>query len=227
MTRVTILAGEGEYGSHEAMRIVAADLREQLGAEISYRTPDVLDDYPEFPESTFGGLDELRTADLLVIYTRFRRLPDDEMAALRDYGGPVIGLRTSTHAFHYPPGSVWESWNDGFGRDVLGSPWISHHGHSSSTDVSRYPGVDHPVLTGIDQFRSRSWLYRVDLSPGCIPLLHGDPVDPEDEPTPGAVAWVRDNERRVFYASLGHPEDFELPEFRRLLVNAAGWCVKQ
>lgn len=228
--QVMVLAGEGEYRSDETMRSVADELNSQLGARVTYRVPDVLADYPDFPPSSFGGLVELADADLLVIYTRFRRLPDDEMAALADFrarGGAVLGLRTSTHAFHYPDSSPWSSWNDGFGREVLGTPWVSHHGHSSSTVVTREPGCSHPVLDGVPQrFTSRSWLYRTRLSQGCTPLLHGDPVDPEDAPTPGPVAWTRTvNGGPVFFTSLGHPEDFAAAEFHRLLLNAARWCL--
>src|SRR5262245_24693004 len=117
--RVVVLAGEGEYGSDQTMRGVAADLQAEFGTQVSYQVPDVLPDYPDFPSSSFGGLDALASADLLVIYTRFRRLPDAEMAALAQYtarGGAVLGLRTSTHAFSFPPESQWASWNDGFGR---------------------------------------------------------------------------------------------------------------
>jgi type 1 glutamine amidotransferase len=228
--RVVVLAGEGEYQSDRTMRAVAEDLRTQLAAHVTYQVPDVLPDYPDFPLSSFGGLAALADADLLVIYTRFRRLPDEEMAQLAGFrarGGAVLGLRTSTHAFHYPDGSPWHSWNDGFGREVLGSPWVSHHGHTSSTTVTRQPGSEHPILDGVPaHFRSRSWLYRVSLSEGCVPLLHGEPIDSEDAPTPGPVAWTREvHGGRVFYTGLGHPDDFALTAFRRLLVNAARWCL--
>jgi type 1 glutamine amidotransferase len=230
VTRVVVLAGEGEYDSADTMTTVADDLRAEVLADVTYLVPDVLDDMPEFPASSFGGLAVLETADLLVVYTRFRQLPDAEMAALAAYrarGGPVLGLRTSTHAFHFPPGSRWADWNDGFGRDVLGTPWVSHHGHSSRTEVSRIPEVRHPILGGLpDRFESRSWLYRVELAPGCRPLLHGDPIEPEDAPTPGPVAWTRRaGASRVFYTSLGHPDDFRSTAFRGLLVNAARWCL--
>jgi type 1 glutamine amidotransferase len=151
----------------------------------------------------------------------------DEIAHFIAHGGNVVGLRTSTHAFHFDDDSTWAGWNDGFGRDVLGSPWVSHHGHSSSTDVSRIPGEKHPVLDGIEpQFHVRSWLYRVRLQPDCRPLLHGEPVDPEDTPTPSAVAWIRDRgPGRVFFTSMGHPDDFHEESFRRLLLNATRWCL--
>jgi len=231
MNRVVVLAGEGEYESNRTMVAVADDVRRQLpDVDVVYRAPDVLEDFPTFPKSSFGDLTPLREADLLVVFTRFRVLPDSEMDELVRYverGGNVIGLRTSTHAFHFDDESPWAWWNDGFGRDVLGSPWVSHHGHSSSTDVSRIPGEDHAVLDGIPpEFHVRSGLYRVDLQPDCRPLLQGEAVDPESTPTPSPVAWVRELERsRVFFTSLGHPDDFVETPFRRLLVNAVRWCL--
>ena len=52
--------------------------------------------------SNIAGLEALKTADLLVVFLRFQDFPDDEMQHIVDYldrGGPVIGLRTATHAF--------------------------------------------------------------------------------------------------------------------------------
>jgi type 1 glutamine amidotransferase len=230
VTRVVILAGEGEYESHRTLAAVADELRVGTGASVDYRSASVLADTPHFPASSFGDLTTLRDADVLVVYTRFRVLPDEEMQELDRYlarGGPVVGLRTSTHAFHFAAGSRWTGWNDGFGRDVLGTPWVSHHGHSSRTVVTRPAAVEHPALDGVDdRFEVRSWLYRTDLSKPCSVLLEGEPVDPESAPTPGPVAWTTEhNGGRVFYTSLGHPEDFGVPSFRRLLHNAIGWCA--
>jgi hypothetical protein len=40
------------------------------------------------------------------------------------------------------------------------------------------------------------------------------------------VAWVNtDQDRRVFYTSLGSPDDFTQPFLRRLLVNAVFWSL--
>lgn len=84
------------------------------------------------------GLESLRSADLLIIATRFRNLPDDQMKELVDFiesGRPIIGMRTATHAFNsngktYAKYS-WnsKSWDGGFGRQVLGETWVNHHGH--------------------------------------------------------------------------------------------------
>jgi uncharacterized protein len=229
MPQTVVMAGDGEYESQQTMRVVAEDIGQHLGHQVSFCSPDIIEDFPEFPVSRFTGLEALIEADLLIIFTRFRQLPDDQMQLFADYvarNGPVVGLRTSTHAFHYPRGSKWEYWNDGFGRDVLGSPWISHHGHSSTTAVRRVSGERHEVLEGVDdEFTSPSWLYVVNLEDGCKPLLLGEPVNPESAPEPGPVCWARESGRRVVYTSLGQQRDFEIPSFRRLLVNAARWCA--
>ena len=155
-----------------------------------------------------------------------------EMEALQRYlagGKGVVGLRTSSHAFSFDPDSKWASWNEGFGRDVLGSPWSSHHGHSSSTDVTVLPDAPAELVAGLPQaFHVRSWLYRTELQPWCRPVLFGVPVEPESDPTPGPVAWIGMPEgRRTFYTSLGHPDDFDLAAFRALLRNGAAWTVAE
>jgi uncharacterized protein len=229
MISTVVVAGDGEYESHQTMQVVAKDIEQQLGHHVSFCSPDIIEDNPGFPVSSFAGLEALADADLLVIFTRFRRLPEEQMQLFVDYvsrNGPVVGLRTATHAFHYPEGSKWEYWNDGFGRDVLGSPWIAHHGHSSTTVVRRAPGEDHEVLEGVeDEFSSPSWLYLVELEEGCRPLLLGEPVNPERAPQLGPVCWVREADRRVLSTTLGQQGDFNIPSFRRLLVNAARWCA--
>ena len=73
------------------------------------------------------------------MFTRFRALPEDQLQRILRYvesGKPIVGLRTSTHAFLYPDGHPRQALNDGFGRDVFGQKWITHHGSQSSTDVA-------------------------------------------------------------------------------------------
>ena len=227
----TILAGEGEYSSGTVMELFQHDVESALGWKTTLCVAHPLDDVPDFPMGTFPGLGALDGADLLVVYTRFRRLPDEEMECIERYlkrAAPVLGLRTSSHAFKFRSDERWGSWNEDFGRDILGTSWIAHHGHSSTTKVHRVGGGDHPILDGVpESFESRSWLYIVDSETTKNVLLMGDPVDPEIDPVPGPVAWTRTGVRRVFYSSLGHPDDFSLTAFRRLLVNAAGWCVER
>ncbi|WP_375386917.1 ThuA domain-containing protein [uncultured Amnibacterium sp.] len=230
MTEMVLLAGEPEYDSQLTMPPLAADIAAGIGARLHVRTPDVLEDTPEFPRSTFGDLGVLDDADLLIIYTRFRNLADEEIESIAQYlrrGGAVIGVRTATHAFRLPATSSFAGWGDAFGRDVLGSPWVRHHGHSSSTDVTTVPGRD-DLLDGVPRwFRSRSWLYTVDLAAWATPLLQGVPVDPETAAEPAPVAWSGFNDgRRTFVTTLGHPDDFASEPFRALLRNAARWAVQ-
>ncbi len=54
--------------------------------------------------SNIPGLEVLKGADGLVFFVRFLALPPEQMKHLDEYfgrAGPVVGLRTSTHAFKY------------------------------------------------------------------------------------------------------------------------------
>ena len=67
----------------------------------------------------------------MVIFTRFRELPDAQMKHIVNYvnsGKPIIGLRTATHAFNYKnnkqsPYAKYSfrdrKWDGGFGRQVF------------------------------------------------------------------------------------------------------------
>ncbi|WP_139997380.1 ThuA domain-containing protein [Paenibacillus paridis] len=235
---LVFVCGEDEYESEKTMPILAKEASRKHGAKVTVLTagPD-----PANPTS-IAGLEALETADLAVFYIRFRQLPEEQFRYIREYldtGKPVIGLRTSTHAFQYPEGHPLQEWNDGFGIDVLGAPWIRHFGHSSTTSVSvAWAAGEHPILRGIPtHFECRSWLYQVLPYPleGTIPLLNGATINPEDNgwsytsdtPRVHPVAWTRTHGGggRVFTTTMGHPEDFELEAFRRLLLNGMHWAV--
>ncbi len=232
MKHVAFVIGEPEYSSHLTMPGIADELNVRLGYKTTLCVTSSVPDEPHFAVSEFSHLDALSDADLMVIFTRFRVLPDRQMEQLKDFmdsGRPIVGLRTATHSFHFPQGSAWHSWNDGFGRDVFGTPWISHHGHSSRTDVSIISEAEaHPILRGVSaNFRTRSWLYHVlPLSKPCAQLLWGKSVEPECKPKENPVAWTTThNKARVFFTSLGHPEDFTVPAFRTLLINGIRWAL--
>jgi len=241
---VVFVTGDDEYRSEITMPMIAKILEERHGfrCSIAYAVdPETKQRNPKY-QKNIEGLEALKTADLMVIYTRFRALPDEQLNLILDYvnsGRPVIGLRTSTHAFLYPEGPN-QKWNDQFGIQVLGQKWITHHGHQSSTDVSVIPEMaSHPILRGIaEPFHCASWLYHVEPMAGdCQPLLTGksinsDKVGKEDQyPLTQPVAWTKTftgtsgKAARVFYTSLGHPKDFENEAMRRLLINAVFWAL--
>ena len=85
------------------------------------------------------------------------------------------------------------------------------------------------VLKGIDltKLTNHGSLYKTSpLGPGTTPLLIGTIAGKPPEP----VAWTRragEKSARIFYTSLGHPDDFPDTESRRFLTNAVAWVLEK
>ena len=97
---------------------------------------------PERNSNGIAGLEALKKADVAVFYMRFLTLPVDQLKLIEDYvqsGKPVVGFRTSTHAFSYLRGTPNAKWNDGFGRDVLGSKYFIHLAGSTTVVAAGDP----------------------------------------------------------------------------------------
>lgn len=234
---VVFVTGDHEYSSEATMPLLAAELERNYGMRVKVLTahPD------QNAEENIPGLEALKDADLAVFFLRWRRLPEAQVKHIDDYlksGKPVVGFRTSTHAFNYPAGHPLEKWN-AFGEFALGSPpgWgkanHNHCGHDCSTDVTLIPEArKHPVLTGVDPaFHVRSWLYNVlpDYpAKGSTWLLMGKAVNPNKPgfmDNPVAWTWQTPAGGRVFATTMGHPEDFGVEAFQRLAVNAVHWTL--
>jgi type 1 glutamine amidotransferase len=235
--KIVFVTGDHEYRSERTMPLLAAYLEENYGV----RTTVLRSDPDEHSEENIPGLEALADADLAVFYLRWRRLPPDQMRHIESYldsGKPVVGFRTSTHAFNYPAGHELEEWNRRFGVEALGAPpgWGGshfHYGDRSTTDVVHARDASgHPILTGVDPaFHVRSWLYHVrpDYPPeGATVLLMGSAVgsqrpDPVDNP----VAWTYQTPAggRIFTTTIGHPEDFQVEAVQRLVVNGILWSA--
>jgi len=166
---IVFVSGDEEYRSEEALPMLAKIMAVRHGFRCTVLfaqspddpgviNPEVLDHIP--------GLEALRTADLMVIATRFRALPDEQMEEIDAYlrsGRPVVGLRTANHGFRFPEDSKWhhyswrydgpkEAWKEGFGGLVLGSWFFSHHGwhrRESTRGVVAEGAKNHPILRGI------------------------------------------------------------------------------
>lgn len=233
---VVFVTGDCEYRSEVTMPMLADIVRERYGmrTSICYAVnPQTGEREPKSLQS-IAGLEALANADLAVFFVRFRQLPPEQLQMILDYahsGRPLVGFRTTTHAFRYEQGDEMK-WNDGFGRDVFGQQWFTHHGHDSSTNV--YVCVDdHPIIRGVSpEFHCRSWLYQVmPLHGDCRPLLIGSAVKGEEQQsetfgTPNPVAWTKTtNGARVFFTTLGHPDDFTLEPMRRLSVQGIFWAL--
>lgn len=237
---IVFVTGDHEYSGEFTMPLLAADLEKNYNMKTV-----VLKSHPDQnAEENIPGLDALKDADLAVFFLRWRRLPAGQLAPIDEYlksGKPVIGFRTSTHAFNFPEGHASREWN-AFGERAFGSPpgWggkanHTHYGHESSTDVSVIEEqAAHPVLKGVDKnFHVRSWLYKVlpDYpAKGSTWLLMGKAVDPNKEDAienPVAWTWTSASGARTFMTTLGHPEDFREEAVQRLFVNAVHWALDQ
>ena len=235
---IVFVTGDHEYSGEATLPVVAAELEKNYG----FRTK-VLKAFPDHnAEENIPGLEALKEADVAVFFLRWRRLPADQLKYIEDYlktGKPVVGFRTTTHAFNYPKGHQLEKWN-AFAEWAFNAPpgWggkanHTHYGHKSSTDVTIIPeAAKNPILTGVgDNFHARSWLYKVlpDYpAKGSTWLLMGHPVNPDKkDATNNPVAWTGQNTYggKFFITTLGHPEDFDLEPFQRLVVNALHWAA--
>jgi type 1 glutamine amidotransferase len=232
---VVFVTGDHEYSGELTLPFIAAELEKNYGMRTK-----VLKAYPDYNgEKDIPGLEALKEADLAVFYLRWRQLPQDQLNFIDDYlksGKPVMGFRTTTHAFNYPEGDERKRWNS-FGEFAFGAPpgWggkaqHTHYGHKSTTDVTIIPeAAKHPILTGVEpSFHASSWLYRVlpDYpAKGAVPLLMGKSVNPDKAAIDNPVAWTWKNEwgGKAFITTLGHPEDFQVESFQRLVINAIHW----
>jgi type 1 glutamine amidotransferase len=254
--KVVLVGGDEEYRSEESLPMLGEILSSHHGfdctvlfainPETGEVDPMTLDNIP--------GLDALDTADCMIIATRFRELPDEQMKHIIDFieaGKPVIGFRTATHAFCYKknPDSPYAKYDctnkefeGGFGRQILGETWVAHHGdhgHESTRGLVNAEHASHPILKGVKDVWGTTDVYAVgELTGTPQVLLNGQVLvgmNHDDEPkadTPTMpIAWTKaytgekGNTSRVFTTTMGAATDFLCADLRRLLVNAVYWCV--
>ena len=235
---IVFVTGDHEYSSEATMPAIANELEKNYG----FRTI-VLKAYPDYKsEENIPGLEALKDADLAVFFLRWRRLPADQVKLIEDFlktGKPLVGFRTTTHAFKYPAGHPLEKWN-AFGEIAFNTPpgWggvanHTHYGHESSTDVRIISEQsENPILRGVDaNFHARSWLYQVLPSyplKGSTALMMGHSVNPNTKNAyDNPVAWTGKNSfgATFFFTTLGHPEDFDQEPFQHLVINAIHWAA--
>jgi hypothetical protein len=258
---VVLVSGDEEYRSEETLPQLGKILARHHGFKCTVLfAVDPKDGTINPNVSNIPGLEALEKADLLVIFTRFRDLPDDQMEHVVKYiesGRPIIGLRTATHAFNIGRGKKYAKYSynssdkgfpQGFGRQVLGETWISHHGQhgrQSTRGILTEQRKQHPILRGIadGDIWGPTDVYGVRLPlPGdSQSLVLGQVLTgmkPDDKPVEGKqndpmmpIAWTKSYKSasgktaRVFCTTMGASQDFASEGLRRLLVNASYWCL--
>jgi type 1 glutamine amidotransferase len=220
--RIVLVSGDEEYRSEEALTQLAKMLAAHhgFGCRVVYAIDPGTGEIDPNNRTNIPGLEPLRDADLMVIATRFRTLPDEQMREIDAYlrrGGPVVGLRTATHGFDFPKGGTFrryhwkhddEAFAEGFGRQVLGETWINHHGKHGTEGTKGIvaPGATgHPILRGIangDVFGPTDvYGVRLPLPGDSQPLLLGQvlsgltpdtpPVDGKKNDPMMPIAWTK------------------------------------
>jgi type 1 glutamine amidotransferase len=252
---IVMVSGDEEYRSEEAL----PQLAKILGTRHGFRCTVLFAVDPKDgtinpnQRDNLPGIEALDSADLLVLFTRFRDLPDEQMKHLVDYiesGRPIVAMRTATHAFDIKGSPTYQrySWNNkesdgGFGRQVLGETWIAHHGQhgKQSTRGVFVKGMEkHAILRGIrdGEIWGPTDVYRVRVPlPGdSQPLVLGQVLtgmQASDPPVSGPqndpmmpVAWVKTYKGgRIFTTTMGAATDLLNEGVRRMLVNACYWAL--
>ena len=217
--RIVLLAGDEEYRSEEAMPLLGRILSHELGFEcvVLFSQDDSGEINPENLHN-IPGLQLIDDADLLIVFLRFRELPDEDMAHIVDYvhsGKPVMAYRTATHAFSYRknPESPYANWtynsqdpSGGFGGHILGETWVAHHGHhghEATRGVIPVDAKDHPIVRGADDIFGPTDVYAVGSLPkDTTVLVRGailEGMNPDDQPVADErndpmmpIAWIRE-----------------------------------
>ena len=216
-----------DTNNYEAHKTVPK-FAELLEKEHGYKTT-VLLGTGRHGDYSYPSIDAVNDADLLIIFARRIALPTNQMNAIRNYvssGKPVIGIRTAHHAF-----AVMEAKKEGhedwpaFTADILGCENKGYGPHDAGYDVTVVPeAANHPILKniGISNWHSKGGIYHVELLDNNATVLLKGEVNGKTEP----IAWTRNTgKNKVFYISMGYPDDFATTQFRTLLINGIKWAL--
>ena len=250
---IVLIANDHEYRSEEAIPALARILTFHHGFDTTVifgldKDGKIRAGAPDRP-----GTEALDKADLMIIAARFINIPDAQIKPIHDYiqrGGPIIGLRTSTHAFKLKPQSVYmeldfrqkdEAHKGGFGHQILGQSWVGHYGtnHKQSTRIDLIEDKKHhPILSGVKNAWVQAGGYNAepqadwDILAMAQPLLSMKP-DGKDDPKKPAMAghWTRHyttadgQKHRVVTSLYGASEDFTNDGYRRMILNSVFWSL--
>ena len=204
--RVSLFAASKEYGAAETLPILKSALEQSPGAkaELFVGTDK---------GSDLQGFDSLDKADVAVVFTRRVKLTPtalDQFKAFCAAGRGIVGIRTASHGI--------DGW-PGFDREILGGDYQNHR---DDRPARLSVLTDHFILKGFTPFPTSGKLYK-NPKPAAdiIPLLRATTEEAAE-----TVAWARERgPQRVFYTSLGVPEDFAQPAFVQMLVRAILWTA--
>ena len=250
---IVLISGDEEYRTEESMPMLGKILSQHHGFKCTVlfafgkNGAGYIDSNNQ---QGLRGLEALDSADLMIIGTRFRQ-PDKDGAAhvtkFLNAGKPVIGIRTSTHAFNGKGDFGGIRYGD-FGRKVLGEQWVSHHGghkRQGARGVTVDEHADHSILNSVDDVFAPSDVYGViHLTDADTILMRAavtESLDPASAPVDGPkndpmqpFVWLHQYESpdgnasgRSLCTTGGASVDLVNEGLRRLIVNAAYFLTDQ
>lgn len=187
---IVFIANDHEYRSEQSCPLLAKILAKHHGFRCTVLFGIDGDGGIKAGAKEVPGMEALGDADLLVFFTRFMNLPDKQADMLVEYlerGGPIVGIRTSTHCFNGQKGK-WtklnfnyggEDYRGGLGEQVFGNTWHkergqSHYGsnHQMGCRITPTPAaLGHPILRGVEKIHAYSGGYKSPPPAGSTPLL--------------------------------------------------------
>lgn len=222
--RVVCILNENHYESLKTVPEFADELEDRFNYHVTIAAAEKRRGIP--------GLRELKDADLAILFVRREGITPEQLGQLRTYldaGKPLIAIRTASHAFAVkgPLTEGLTQW-EAFDAEVLGGNYSGHYDAKLGIDAAVEPEqVKHPILTSVvpPKWHTVSELYKVSpIAKDATVLIKGSVAGQPPEP----IAWTRQyKQAKVFYTSLGHPDHFQEPQFRRMLLNAVQWALGQ
>lgn len=211
--KIHFISGSKEYKSEPSLMAFKERLEGKF--QVAVTASWVKDGAQQLPEA-----DKIPEADLLLVFARRMKLPEETMELIRAHweaGKPVVGIRTSSHAFSNDDNAV-------FDLKVMGGNYKGHFGGEPVVVETTEAGEDHPVLKGVGEIVSNKLYKTGPLAETAVALQTGR-IESKGDST-NDVTWVHEyNGGRMFYTSLGVPADFEDEDFLRLLENAIFWTT--
>ncbi len=242
---IVLVSGDEEYRTEESMPMLAKILSQKHGfdCKVLFAWDSAGKHIDPNNQAGVRGWEHLKSADLMLIGTRFRKPTAEQAKHVTEFlnaGKPIIGIRTSTHAFN-GSGKFGDKISYGaFGPLVMGEGWVNHHGRhkvEGARGVVEAKNAKHPILNGVKDVFGPSDVYGIRrLTDKDTILMRGavtatlDPksklVEGKNEPMQ-PLAWLHPYEApngkggTTFCTTMGASVDLVSEDLRRLLVNAA------
>ncbi|MDG1806428.1 MAG: ThuA domain-containing protein [Pirellulaceae bacterium] len=255
---ILFIASDHEYRGEETCPAIARIMAQRFGFKCTVLFGQTPQGLIKPGSSNIPGIDAIYDADMVFLFLRFVKPNDQWMAKFESYlqrGGPILGLRTTTHAFNGIEGKYAKYNYDyngangfvgGFGRQILGETWnpslgAGHYGsnHKYATAMNVVPRqANHPIMAGVEDMHTMAGAYSAVPMPDSVILANNQVLssmqvgaEPLTNKKPQPAAWVRNykipsgKEGRVFCTTQGASEDILSEGFRRMVVNATLWCM--